>query len=149
VKLHLSEPEIETLTQLSINHRWADVRQRAFGLLLIGQGLHSSQVSQRLGVGQTSQYNWYRAWTQQGITGLLGGHGGGRPAKLTDKWIRTCVELATEQALSAGELAHRASEIHGQPFPCSLGILRQMLKTQGLSYKRCRMSLKKKRSPEL
>jgi transposase len=146
VKLSLSAEEMETLSQLSVNHKWADVRKRASGLLLIAQGVHTSEVMKRLGVGQTSQYNWLRSWNTLGIVGLLTGHAGGRPAKLTEKWIKTCVKLSQEHALSAAQIAQQASQIHGEPFPNSLSSLRGHLKNNGLSYKRTRMSLKKKGS---
>lgn len=141
--LKLTSCERETLFQLSINHPWRDARLRATGLLMLSKEEHPVTIAQQCGVRFQSVYNWRKAWERRGIAGLIGGHVGGRPKKLSDAWLETVCELARTEARSLRGLAQRAEEIHGAPFPLSLDRLGRILKINGFSFKRTRMSLKK------
>lgn len=143
ITLNLSPCECETLFQLSINHPWRDARLRASGLLMLSKGEHPTVISEQCGVSHQSIYNWRHAWEQEGIVGLIGGHAGGRPRKLNEAWLNTIGELARTEALTLRGLVQRAEEIHGESFPLSLDRLGRILKAQGFSFKRTRMSLKK------
>ncbi|MEM5372781.1 helix-turn-helix domain-containing protein, partial [Paraburkholderia azotifigens] len=54
----LSEVEKLTLEQLSLNHRHRDIRNRAAGVLLVGNGMSAPLAATRLGVSVQSPYNW-------------------------------------------------------------------------------------------
>ncbi|MEM5372889.1 helix-turn-helix domain-containing protein, partial [Paraburkholderia azotifigens] len=54
----LSEVEKLTLEQLSLNHRHRDIRNRAAGVLLVGNGMSAPRAATRLGVSVQSPYNW-------------------------------------------------------------------------------------------
>ena len=143
IALSLTPCECETLFQLSINHPWRDARLRASGLLMLGKGEHATAVAKQCGVSLQSIYNWRHAWAQDGLVGLISGHAGGRPKKLNDAWLATVFELARTEALTLRGLVQRAEEIHGTPFPLSLDRLGVILRKNGFSFKRTRMSLKK------
>jgi transposase len=147
IALKLSDCERETLFELSVNHPWRDARLRARGLLLLNEGKHPREIAQQCGVSRQSLYNWRHVWEEKGVGGLLGGHVGGRPPKLSANWLETVTTLARQEALSLGQIAQRAEEIHGEPFPCSLGRLSVALKANAFSFKRTRMSLKKNEIP--
>ncbi|WP_259460719.1 helix-turn-helix domain-containing protein [Paraburkholderia sp. BL23I1N1] len=76
--VELSEAEELTLQQLSINHRYRDTRTRAAGLLKLGRGIRPQAIAEQFGVSAQSVYNWFHAWRESGICGLMGGHCGGR-----------------------------------------------------------------------
>lgn len=143
ISLTLCPCERETLFQLSIHHPWRDARLRAAGLLMLSKGEHRTVVAQQCGVSHQTIYNWRHAWETSGIVGLIGGHTGGRPRKLSEPWLATVCELAQTEALTLRGLVQRAEEIHGAPFPLSLDRLGVMLRQSGFSFKRTRMSLKK------
>ncbi|WP_157650263.1 helix-turn-helix domain-containing protein [Burkholderia ubonensis] len=90
----LTEVERLTLGQLSVNHRHRDIRTRAAVLLLMSGGLSAPKAAERLGVSVQSPYNWVRAWRVDGIAGLLGGHGGGRPRSLSEAMVTTAIQAA-------------------------------------------------------
>ncbi len=77
------------------------------------------------------------------MVGLIGGHAGGRPRKLSEVWLVTVTELARTEALTLRGLVERAEAIHGAPFPLSLDRLGAILRQSGFSFKRTRMNLKK------
>lgn len=143
IALKLSPCECETLFQLSINHPWRDARLRASALLMLSKGEHPSAIGQQCGVSHQSIYNWRHAWEQDGLVGLISGHAGGRPKKLSEAWLTTVCELARTEALTLRGLVQRAEEIHGASFPLSLDRLGVILRKSGFSFKRTRMSLKK------
>ncbi len=143
INLTLSPCESETLFQLSVHHPWRDVRLRAAGLLMLSKGEHRTAVAQQCGVSHQTIYNGRHAWEKAGVVGLISGHAGGRPRKLSEAWLATVCELARTQALTLRSLAQRAEEIHGAPFPLSLDRLGVLLRKSGFSFKRTRMSLKK------
>jgi transposase len=146
IALKLSDCERETLFELSVNHRWRDARAR--GLLLLDEGKHPREIAQQCGVSRQS-LQLAACMGRERVGGLLGGHVGGRPPKLAASWLKTVTTLARQEALSLGQIAQRAEEIHGEPFPCSLGRLSVALKANAFSFKRTRMSLKKTRLPAI
>jgi hypothetical protein len=87
---------VPTVDQSSL----ADARLRASGLLMLSQGKHPSVIGQQCGVSHQTIYNWRHAWEQEGLVGLISGHTGGRPRKLSEACLATVCELARTQALT-------------------------------------------------
>jgi transposase len=141
-KLMLVDVEKLTLEQLSVNHRHRDIRTRAAALVLMSNGVSAPKAAQRLGVSVQSPYNWVRAWLAEGIVGLLGGHGGGRPRALSEAMVATAVQAANAESLTLTQIAQRVEAIHGE-LPCRIATLGMALKREGFTFKRNRFSLKK------
>ncbi len=139
----LTMEERPTLQQLSINHPHRDIRTRGMALLRLARLNRPALVADELGVSQTSVYIWARAWREQGIRGLLGGHAGGRPRALSDAMIRTAIKAALAESRTLARIAKQVEAQHETPLPCTLQTLSTALKAAGLSYKRARYSLKK------
>lgn len=146
MKLSLDKVEQETLRQLSVNHRYAEIRKRAMALLMLEAGEALVTIEQQLGVSHQSVYNWHANWGTGGIAGLLNvKRHGGRPEKLPALWVEHALELASTGPYSAAQITRRLEEQFGETLPCSLRTLRRVLKDGGMTYKRTRLSLKKKR----
>lgn len=145
--LPLSEAERQTLTELTIHHPFADCRRRALGLLLLDLGFTPKTAAARLGTTFQSVYNWTHAWRNAGLCGLLGGHQGGRPPKLSTAQTDTLVQLATEQARYLRELDQALHERHPEAPPVNPQTLARALKARGLRVRRTRWSLKKNATP--
>ncbi|NPT41514.1 helix-turn-helix domain-containing protein [Paraburkholderia sp. 1N] len=141
--IKLSEAERHTLQQMSVNHQHRDIRTRAAGLLLLGDGLSAPKAAARLNVSAQSIYNWSRLWAEQGLCGLLSGHGGGRPRALSEAMLATAMEVARTESMTLGQIAKRIEAVHGEPMPCALETLSIALRREGFSFKRNRFSLKK------
>lgn len=141
-RLMLTDVEKLTLEQLSVNHRHRDIRTRAAVLALMGNGVSAPKAAQRLGVSVQSPYNWVRAWLADGIVGLLGGHGGGRPRALSEAMVTTAVQAASVESLTLAQIAQRVEAVHGE-LPCRIATLGMALKREGFTFKRNRFSLKK------
>lgn len=147
IKVTLTECETETLVQMSINHPWRDARTRAAGILMLGAKEHPTAIAQKLGVSHQSLYNWRHDWETLGITGLMGGHAGGRPRALSAEMLATAVTIARTEALTLKGIAERLEAVHQCPLPCSLETLSVRLRASGFSFKRTRLSLKKTGTP--
>lgn len=81
--------------------------------------------------------------------GILDGHRGGAPRKLSDELLDEAVQIARKQALSLGQIAQQLHQRHPEAPSLSLDRLSVWLKRRGLSYKRVRKSLKKTRSQRI
>ena len=147
LSLVLTECEVTTLLQLSINHPWRDARTRAAGLLRLHAAEHPTAIGGQLNVSHQSVYNWRDAWESKGLVGLISGHAGGRPLAMSEAMIATAVSVVTQEALSLKGIAERIEAAHQCKLPCTLETLGKMLKRRGFSFKRTRMSLKKTVTP--
>jgi len=147
INLTLTECETATLLQMSINHPWRDARTRAAGMLMLGAREHPTAIAQKLGVSHQSIYNWRHNWDALGITGLMGGHAGGRPRALSNEILDTAMTIARSEALTLKGIAERIETIHHCALPCSLETLSVRLRANGFSFKRTRLSLKKTGMP--
>jgi transposase len=145
IRITLDEAERSTLDALATHHPFGDFRRRALGVLAVGRGEPVTGVAAVLGVTVQSVRHWKVAWRDAGLVGLLGGHAGGRPRKLTEAMLDTAVAAATAEPLGLREIADRVRAAHPEAPPFSLDRLGARLKGRGLSFKRCRLSLKKKR----
>lgn len=145
LRIELTPAERLTLEELSRNHPYTDFRRRALGVLALNKGHGPKQVADILGVTAQSVYNWENAWSGRGLMGLLNGHKGGRPAKLTDAMLDTAEAVARGEPCPLREIARRVKEAHPEAEDFSLDRLAVGLKARGLSFKRTRLSLKKSR----
>ena len=75
--------------------------------------------------------------------GLLNGHQGGAPTKLTEEWLDTAERIARESPCTLAEIERRLREIHPDVPPIHRDTLARQLKKRGLSFTRTRLSLKK------
>jgi transposase len=139
----LTEAEVTTLEELGRHHRFADIRFRARGVISLHAGCKPRTIAQVLGVSEQSVYNWAKWWELAGLVGLLGGHQGGRPAKLTAALVDSAMAIAAAEALTLGEIKQRVRERHPQAADFSKDRLAARLKARGFSFNRCRLSLKK------
>ena len=128
---------------MSVNHRHRDIRTRAAGLLLLGNGLSAPKAAAVLDVSAQSMYNSSRLWEEQALCGLLSGHGGGRPRALSEAMLATAMEVARTESMTLGQIAKRIEAVHGERMPCALKTLSVALRREGFSFKRNRFSLKK------
>jgi transposase len=142
-RIELTEVERLTLEELSRNHPFRDFRPRALGVLALSKGHRPRLVAEILGVTFQTVYNWEKGWRTLGLMGLLNGHKGGRPAKLTAALLDTAAAVARAEPCTLREIARRVKEAHPDAPAFSLDRLAVGLKARGLSWKRTRLSLKK------
>lgn len=143
--LPLTAVELLTLEEMGQHHRHADFRRRARGIISLNAQCSPQVIAQVLGVSETSVYNWAKWWRNAGLTGLLVGHKGGRPVKLTSELVECAAEIAAGEALTLEGIKRRVRERHPQAPDFSVDRLSARLKECRVSFKRCRLSLKKKR----
>jgi transposase len=143
INFKLDEEVRMTLEELASHHRHEDIRRRALGLLALGKGHGTTVVSDVLGVTSQSVRNWAQWWEGKGLVGILDGHKGGRPAKLTAEMLTTGKKLACEQPMTLREIAAGIREAHPESQAFSLDRLAIGMKALGLSFKRTRLGLKK------
>jgi transposase len=141
--IKLNEADRHTLQQMSVTHRHRDIRTRAAGLLLLGNGLSASKAAAALDASAQSIYNWSRLWKEQGVCGLLSGHGGGCPRALSEAMLAKAMEAARTESMTLGQIGKRIEAEHGKPMPCVLETLSVALRRNGFSFKRNRFSIKK------
>ena len=139
----LTTEERLTLQELAKRHRFGDFRRRALGLLALDEGRSVVDICQMLQVSDQPVYNWAKAWREQGLVGILDGHKGGPPVKLTAEMLDVAAQIAAEHPLTLGKIAARVKERFPDAPEFSLDRLSVGLKARGLSFKRTRLSLKK------
>ena len=143
----LDEHEVATLKEMAARHHHADFRRRALGLLALNRGYKVVQICDMLQVSDQPLYNWAKGWREKGLVGILGGHKGGAPRKLTAQLLDEAAQIASEQSLSLGEIAQQLRQRHPDAPQFSLSRLSVWLRARGWSYKRGRKSLKKSAMP--
>lgn len=139
----LNDAERITLEELAENHRYPRFRRRALGVLALAKGYPPAVVAEILRVTQQSAYSWQRIWLKRGLMGLLDGHKGGPPVKLTQELLDTAEKIARKMPCTLGEIKRQLLEIHPEAPEFSLDRLSGGLKARGLTFKRTRLSLKK------
>lgn len=100
----MKEPECITLQELSEHHPYLDFSRRALGLLALNNVHSFSVVSEILGVSVPTPYNWVNVWRSEGLMGLLGGHQGGAPLKLSPEQLETGEQIARFSPLTLAEI---------------------------------------------
>ncbi|EJM5004452.1 helix-turn-helix domain-containing protein [Salmonella enterica] len=143
MNLTLTEPERITLQQLSLNHPHRDIRTKGYGLLLLARKFTPQQIADEIGCSWRVTYDWFHAWEQSGIVGLLGGHQEGRYPAMSPEMITTAVEVATSESLSLARIAQRVEEIHGP-----LAGMTKWLQRNGFSYRKPVMMNRASCSPD-
>lgn len=141
--ISLTDAERVTLQELSMYHPYPDFRRRALGVLALAKGHPLPVVADILGVTPQTVYNWLKAWRTVGLMGLLSGHQGGAPAKLTAALLDTAETLARTAPHTLAEIARQVHEVHPEAPDFSLDRLSVGLRVRGLSFTRTRLSLKK------
>lgn len=141
--LPLTQEELKTLEEMGRHHRYADFRFRARGIVSLHGQCKPGMIARVLGVSEHSVYNWAKWWREEGLTGLLNGHKGGRPAKLTTEVVDSASEIAAAEPLTLAGIKQRVRERHPEAPDFSVDRLSVRLKEHGLRFKRCRLSLKK------
>lgn len=143
MNLELNETERLTLQELSVHHRYADFRRRALGILALAKGHPLPLVADILGVTPQTVYHWAKTWRTVGLMGLLQGHQGGAPAKLTAALLDTAEAMARTAPATLAEIARQVHATHPEAPDFSLDRLSAGLRARGLSFTRTRLSLKK------
>lgn len=141
--LPLTAEELLALEDVARHHKFGDYRFKARGIISINAQLKARTIAEVLGVSEKTVYNWAKWWREDGFDGLFDGHKGGHPATLTDELVACAVEIATSEALTLASIKQRMLERHPQAPDFSLGRLAIRLKEHRMSFKRCRLSLKK------
>lgn len=147
IKVQLDEDSRMTLEELAVHHRHEDIRRRALGLLALSKGHGTTVVADVLGMTSQSVRNWAQWWEEKGVVGILDGHKGGRPAKLTAEMLESGKKLACGHPMTLREIAAGIRTAHPEAPEFSLDRLAVGLKARGLSFKRTRLSLKKNEAP--
>ena len=145
--LKLTEPECLTFQELAEHHPYADYRRRALGMLALSKGHPFPLVAEILGVSLPTPYNWLKAWHRHGLMGLLNGHRGGAPAKLTQGLVDTAEHIARSSPCTLRQIEQQLRAIHPDAPAFSLDRLSAHLKKRGLTFKRTRLTLKKNAAP--
>ncbi len=141
--LKLTEAECITFQELAEHHPYPDYRRRALGMLALAKGHPFPLVAEILGVTLPTPYNWLKAWNRYGLMGLLNGHQGGAPAKLTQELVDTAEQIARSSPCTLAQIEQQLRAIHPNAPQFSLDRLSVHLKKRGLAFIRTRHSLKK------
>ena len=140
----LEAEEIETLEPLSKFHSYPDFRRRALGRLALNSGHRVVDICEILRVSDQPVYNGAKGGREKGLVGILEGHKGGAPIKLTVERLNAAAEMARQEPLTLEKLAARIAVLFPAAPSFSLDRLSLGLKARGLSFKRTRLSLKKR-----
>lgn len=136
--LELNEAETVTLKEMARRHPYSDFRRRALGVLALAKGHRPGLVAEILGVTAQTVYNWARAWRTLGLSGLLRGHEGGAPVKLTADLLDEAERIARAAPCTLAEIGRRLRQLRPDAPTFSLDCLLSRLKARGLSFKRVR-----------
>jgi transposase len=142
--LPLTADELMELEKVARTHHFPDYRFKARGIIAINAELKVAAIAKVLGVSRKTIYNWAKWWREDGFDGLLDGHKGGRPVKLTDELIACALEITRNKALTLADIKQRMLELHPEAPDFSLDRLACRLKEHRLKVKRYRAPLKKK-----
>jgi hypothetical protein len=131
-RTELTEAERLTLEEMSRNHPFRDFRPRALGVLALGKGHPPKVVADILVVTAQTVSTETKAGACLGLTGLLNGHKGGCPPKLTAALLDTAEAVARAEPCALKEIARRVREAHPESEGFSLDRLAAGLKARGL-----------------
>ena len=140
----LTVEEVITLKEMSKRHPFPDFRRRALALLALNEGITVVKITQMLRISDQAIYNWAIGWRTHGLAGILTGHKGGRPPKLTADMLDAAADIARAEPLTLAKISARVRALYPDAPSFSLDRLSAGLKARRLSFKRTRLSLKKK-----
>ncbi|GGB55458.1 helix-turn-helix domain-containing protein [Oceanisphaera marina] len=140
----LTAEEAITLDEMSKHHPFPDFRRRALALLALNDGTSVVQIAQLFRISDQPVYNWAKGWRTQGLAGILTGHKGGRPPKLTADMLDAAADIARSEPMTLAKLAARLHELYPEAPSFSLDRLSAGLRARNFSFKRTRLSLEKK-----
>ncbi|MBM7456907.1 transposase [Oceanisphaera litoralis] len=145
----LTTEEAITLKEMSKHHPFPDFRRRALALpLALNDGATVVQITQMFRISDQPIYNWTKGWRTKGLVGILTGHKGGRPPKLTAEMLDVAADIARSEPLTLARIAARVREQYPDAPSFSLDRLSVGLRTRKLSFKRTRLSLEKKETKQ-
>ena len=144
----LTPVELLTLQEMGRHHPFGDFRFRARGVIALSEPMQPGMIAAVLGVTEQSVYNWAKWWKKRGLAGLLDGHKGGRPPTLTAEMVDTACEIVREEALTLRAIGQRVRARHPHARSFSIGRLGARLRERRMRFKRCRLSLKRKRDAQ-
>ena len=152
-KLTKSESQqIESLYRKGPNNR---VRKRAQAIRLSAKGYTIPQISEILGCNQQSIHNWFNCYQTSGLDGLYDNSRKGRPTIATTEYRSCLVNAIRTNPRQMGYpftvwtitriRAHMARELK---ILLSESRVRQIMKEEGLVFKRPKHSLAQKRNKD-
>ncbi|GHA09870.1 helix-turn-helix domain-containing protein [Oceanisphaera arctica] len=140
----LTAEEVITLEEMSKHHPFPDFRRRALALLALNDGVTVVQITLMFRMSDQPIYNWTKGWRTKGLAGILTGHKGGRPPKLTADMLDAAADIARAEPLTLAKIAARVRDLYPDAPSFSLDRLSAGLRARKLSFKRTRLSLEKK-----
>ncbi len=142
----LSPAEIITLQDLSKYHPQPQVRSRGNLILLSHEKILLKDIARVSGVTRQTASIWIENWEEIGICGLFDKPGRGRPEILLASEKSELIELIKESPRSLKKALIEIKKRYG--IDISKKSLKRLCKRFGMSWKRMRKSLKKKRDDE-
>ncbi len=133
---------------MSKHHPFPDFRRRALALLALNDGSTVVQIAQMFRISDQPIYNWTKGWRTTGLVGILTGHKGGRPPKLTAEMLDMAADIARSEPLTLAKIAVRVRDQYPDAPSFSLDRLSVGLRARKLSFKRTRLSLEKKETKQ-
>ena len=139
----LSPAEIITLKEAVKHHSKFSVRMRAHSILMNHQKLKIKQISSIYEVTRQTVSSWLESWATLGISSLFHSPKSGGPSKNTKLEKEKIQKNLQETPHSPKHALSKISQIMKNSI--SRTTLKRIAKSAGLSWKRVRKSLKKKR----
>lgn len=151
----LTKKERQDVEQLFRKGRSNRVRTRANAVRLSAMGYSVTRISEVLGCNRQSIHNWFDAFETQGCQGLFDKHRCGRPPIATPDYRNRLIEVIKANPKDMGYpftvwtitriRAHMAREMS---ILLSESRVRQIMKEQGLVFKRPKHTLAKKQDKD-
>jgi transposase len=144
----MPRPVRRRLKRIVQRHPEGDYRRRANALLLLHEGLRTSEVARVLGASPTSVRDWRRRYEQFGEAGLVPQARGRPPETVTEALCAKLLELVEQAPETHGYLHSRwTSELLARRLGETLGnsvhpsTIRRLLPKLGLAWNRARPTL--------
>ena len=151
----LAKKERQDIEEIYRHGSSARVRQRAQAIRLSAKGYPVTEIVEILGCNHQSVHNWFNAFEEQGPAGLYDQPRSGRPVIATTAYRTTLVAAIKTNPKKMGYpftvwtitriRAHLAREMH---LLLSESRVRQIMKEEGLVFKRPKHSLAQKRDED-
>ena len=139
----LSSAEITTLQHLSKYHLQPQVRSRGNLILLSHERIPIKDIARISGISRQTASIWIENWEKKGICGLFNETGWGRRSILTESEKSKVIEQVRKTPRSLKKVLAEIEQHYG--INISKKSLKRLCKKAGMSWKRLRKSLRKKR----